>query len=232
MLSWVKNIYWEIKMFEFFKWQMKNQVQDHSWMKNPDSKIYKPMMNLNDSLQGIFTLFRKNLSQMSYNPITYDSIVPFIKQEYTELTPEQIDLWFYEDQSVEKFKTDIWAHGYTPSNQMRQLLIQTNLCEHLQLDESTTKFRIHEQRPGQIWPLHLDRKKDQEFGRRPYKRYWIFFDDWQPGHAIQLGDQFIKWRAGDVWGYFDTDVPHGTANFGHESRFIMMVTGALLPETG
>ena len=98
MLSWVKNIYWEIKMFEFFKWQMKNQVQDHSWMKNPDSKIYKPMMNLNDSLQGIFTLFRKNLSQMSYNPITYDSIVPFIKQEYTELTPEQIDLWFYEDQ--------------------------------------------------------------------------------------------------------------------------------------
>lgn len=93
--------------------------------------------------------------------------------------------------------------------------------------------RIHVQRPGQVWNLHLD-KLEKWMPEDPSRvvRYFIQLTDWEQGHFWGYGNYVHQgWRAGEVHTFDWVNVPHSTANAGHNPRVTLQVTGIKTPET-
>jgi len=93
--------------------------------------------------------------------------------------------------------------------------------------------RIHVQRPGQTWNLHLDKlEKWMPTDPSQVVRYFIQLTDWQPGHFWSYGNyQWSGWRAGDVSTFDWINVPHATANAGHVPRVTLQITGVKTEKT-
>lgn len=99
-------------------------------------------------------------------------------------------------------------------------------------------WKLHTQRPGQIWPMHFDNyhaMREQvtagdEWADPGVRRMWVMFTDWSWGQFIQIGNTvWSHWRKGDVL-FFDWLVPHGSANCGHAERTSLVVTGVPSPD--
>lgn len=93
--------------------------------------------------------------------------------------------------------------------------------------------RIHVQHPGQVWNLHLD-KLEKWCPSNPSKvmRVMIQLTDWEQGHYWNYGNfVFSGWKAGDVTSFDWQNVPHATANAGHNPRVTLQVTGIITEKT-
>ena len=90
-----------------------------------------------------------------------------------------------------------------------------------------TMARIHVQRPGQTWNLHLDKlEKWMPADPGQVVRYFVQLTDWQQGHFWSYGNySWTGWRAGDVSTFDWINVPHATANAGHVPRATLQITG-------
>jgi len=89
------------------------------------------------------------------------------------------------------------------------------------------KMRLHVQRPGQMWNLHLD-KLEKWNPADPSKviRVMIALTDYEPGHFFSYGNYLhTGWRAGDVHTFDWQNLPHSTANAGHGPRITLQITG-------
>ena len=87
--------------------------------------------------------------------------------------------------------------------------------------------RLHVQLPGQVWTRHID-KLDKFCPEDPSRvmRIMIQLTDWQPGQFWEFGNyQYRGWRAGDVTTFDWRNVPHCTANAGHQPRVTLQLTG-------
>jgi hypothetical protein len=87
--------------------------------------------------------------------------------------------------------------------------------------------RIHVQRPGEVWNLHLDKlyKWDPEHPEQ-IMRIMIQLTDWQPGQFWAYGNyNYSQWRAGDVTTFDWANIPHATANAGFDPRVTFQLTG-------
>jgi hypothetical protein len=93
--------------------------------------------------------------------------------------------------------------------------------------------RIHVQRPGQLWHLHID-KLYKWCPENPEKvlRVFIALNDWQPGQFWEYGN-FVhrNWKAGDVTTFDWQNVPHSTANAGFHPRVTLQLTGIITDKT-
>lgn len=93
--------------------------------------------------------------------------------------------------------------------------------------------RIHVQRPGELWNLHLDKlEKWMPSDPQQVMRIMIHLTDWQPGQFWSYGN-FVhqQWRAGDVTTFDWINVPHATANAGHHPRVTFQITGVTTEQT-
>jgi hypothetical protein len=87
--------------------------------------------------------------------------------------------------------------------------------------------RIHVQRPGEIWNLHIDKlqKWDPDHPEM-IMRIMIQLTDWQPGQFWEYGNyHYNQWRAGDVTTFDWANIPHATANAGFHPRVTLQLTG-------
>jgi hypothetical protein len=87
--------------------------------------------------------------------------------------------------------------------------------------------RIHVQRPGEIWNLHIDKlyKWDPDHPEQ-VMRIMIQLTDWQPGQFWSYGNyNYSQWRAGDVTTFDWANIPHSTANAGFDPRVTFQLTG-------
>jgi hypothetical protein len=87
--------------------------------------------------------------------------------------------------------------------------------------------RIHVQRPGEVWNLHLDKlyKWDPDHPEM-IMRIMIQLTAWQPGQFWEYGNyHYNQWRAGDVTTFDWANVPHCTANAGFHPRVTFQITG-------
>ena len=87
--------------------------------------------------------------------------------------------------------------------------------------------RIHVQRPGELWNLHID-KLQKWLPEDPSKilRVFIQLTDWQPGQFWEFGNyHWRRWVAGDVVSFDWQNMPHATANAGYHPRVTMQITG-------
>lgn len=97
---------------------------------------------------------------------------------------------------------------------------------------------VHLQRPGQSHIIHIDTVyggghwdylgKEK---RQKVVRAFLMLEDWKPGQIIQFGNIiYSKWKKGDVAYFRWQDIPHGTANFGHHDRSLILITGVTTPK--
>ena len=87
--------------------------------------------------------------------------------------------------------------------------------------------RIHVQRPGEVWNLHLDKlyKWDPDHPEQ-IMRIMIQLTAWQPGQFWQYGNyNYSQWQAGDVTTFDWANIPHCTANAGFDPRVTFQITG-------
>lgn len=93
--------------------------------------------------------------------------------------------------------------------------------------------RIHVQMPGQVWNLHLD-KLEKWSPQEPWKvmRIQLQLTDWEPGHFWSYGNYLHQfWKAGDVTTFDWQNLPHSTANAGHNPRVTFQMTGIKTDKT-
>jgi hypothetical protein len=93
--------------------------------------------------------------------------------------------------------------------------------------------RIHVQRPGEVWNLHID-KLQKWCPEDPSKvmRVMIQLTDWQPGQFWEYGNyHYRQWQAGDVTTFDWANIPHSTANAGHHPRVTFQLTGVITEHT-
>lgn len=93
--------------------------------------------------------------------------------------------------------------------------------------------RIHVQKPGQLWHLHID-KLYKWFPEDPNQvmRIFIQLTDWQPGQFWEYGNyHWNQWRAGSVTTFDWQNLPHSTANAGFHPRVTLQITGIKTAKT-
>lgn len=105
-----------------------------------------------------------------------------------------------------------------------------NICQNLFNLEPGLKVVLWTQRPGQMSPLHYDKKKHiyfniDESDSDRIKRYIIFLDDQKEGQIFYIAGHYFSWTAGDVLSWDQIHYQHGSANFGYEERPTILVTG-------
>lgn len=93
--------------------------------------------------------------------------------------------------------------------------------------------RIHVQMPGEVWNLHLD-KLQKWAPEEPWTvmRVMVHLSDWEQGHFWSYGNHVhTQWRAGDVTTFDWQNLPHSTANAGHNPRVTLQLTGVITDKT-
>ena len=93
--------------------------------------------------------------------------------------------------------------------------------------------RIHVQMPGEVWNLHLD-KLEKWAPDAPWTvmRVQVALTDWEQGHFWSYGNyNHQQWHAGDVTTFDWQNLPHSTANAGHNPRVTFQLTGIITEKT-
>ncbi len=139
-----------------------------------------------------------------------------------------------EDLAAEEY--DLEKAGYGKDYQITHL----NWAIPEQLKKVTKLFglddcmeRIHVQMPGEVWNLHLD-KLNKWCPEEPWRvlRVMIHLSDWEQGHFWSYGNHVHQqWKAGDVTTFDWQNLPHSTANAGHNPRVTYQLTGVITPTT-
>lgn len=131
---------------------------------------------------------------------------------------------------------DLEQHGYGKDFVVSDLTWEVpesfkRLEQRFGMDNS--KMRLHVQRPGQMWNLHLDKlQKWNPDDPSKVMRIMIALNDWEPGHFFSYGNYVhTGWRAGDVTTFDWQNLPHSTANAGHGPRVTLQLTGVVTEQT-
>ena len=134
-----------------------------------------------------------------------------------------------EDYDLEKF-------GYGKDYQITHLNWQITpnlkkITELFALDDCME--RIHVQKPGEVWNLHLDKlEKWAPDALWTVMRVQVALTDWEQGHFWSYGNyNHQQWRAGDVTTFDWQNIPHSTANAGHNPRVTFQLTGIITEQT-
>lgn len=99
------------------------------------------------------------------------------------------------------------------------------------LGMENTKQAFHIQYPGEMLNLHIDKQYEMNSDHTQVARFFIFLEDWKPGHFFQMGTSFMQWRKGDVVWFDWPNIPHASANAGWEPRCLIQITGTVTEKT-
>jgi hypothetical protein len=141
-----------------------------------------------------------------------------------------------QDAEYDQEDYDLEQQGYSKDHVVSDLTYELapvfqKIADQFALEKSMA--RIHVQRPGQTWNLHLDKlEKWMPADPSQVVRYFVQLTDWQPGHFWAFGNYtWSRWRAGDIGTSDWYHVPHATANAGHRPRVTLQITGVATDAT-
>ena len=142
--------------------------------------------------------------------------------------PPRVDLQA-EEYDLEKQgygKDHVISHiGWTINPQLRKISDLFGLKDCME--------RVHVQMPGEVWNLHID-KLQKWAPEEPWRiaRIFVQLTDWEPGHFWGYGNYVhTQYRAGDVLTFDWQNLPHCTANAGHNPRVTYQLTGILTEQS-
>ena len=190
---------------------------------------YKPIANL-AHLCPILNELKALREESYYRNFYRDANWPGLAAKNSDtLTEEQIREWLFEDERYKDYTEKNGINYIELPDSVRERVVG-DIAKTLDLDPNYVTLVVNLQLPGQYFAMHVDRVKYDENGvkrsenaKTPYSRFLLFFDDWQHGQAFQLGDQFLKWRAGDIFTWAPEHVYHGSSNFGFHDRYILRI---------
>ena len=107
--------------------------------------------------------------------------------------------------------------------------IWKSMIDKLGLEDSKQAFHI--QYPGELLNLHIDKQYEMNDDPGKVARFFIFLEDWKPGHFLQMGTSMVKWRKGDLLWFDWPNMPHASANAGWEPRCLIQITGTMTAKT-
>lgn len=223
-------------MKKWVEYQYKNQIKEWDW-----DYAQHPVANLSDKLATHFEYVITSFNNESL-PSFFENV--FIRPDYIKRTAATTDGDVSEDQFkawLAEYFDLVGGHGhkYIRSFGDSNQAIYDIVSSELGLDPTSTRIRVQVEEPGHYFMMHIDRHKYQEWEVDDPKNYVydkntdfhkhsiyiIFFKDWAQGQAFQMGDNFLKWKSGDVFNWNYRNIPHGTSNFGYETNFVMVITG-------
>lgn len=223
-------------MKKWVEYQLKHQVKDFDW----DYAQY-PCANLADKLAPHSEYIINGFNDESLISF-YENV--FIRSDYIartaattdgEVSETQFRAWLTEYMDLVNGHGHKYIREFGASNQAVYDIVN----ESLELDPASTRIRVQVEEPGHYFMMHLDRHKYQEWEVDDPKKYVydknddfhkhsifiIFLKDWAQGQVFQMGNNFLKWQAGDVFHWNYRNIPHGTCNFGYDTNFVMVITG-------
>jgi hypothetical protein len=104
-----------------------------------------------------------------------------------------------------------------------------DMIDFLGLEKRKQAFHI--QHPGEMLNLHVDKQYEVDDDPTRVARFFIFLEDWKPGHFLQMGTSFVQWKKGDIINFDWMNMPHSSANAGWEPRCLIQVTGVITRKT-
>lgn len=86
-----------------------------------------------------------------------------------------------------------------------------NLIPPINVNNQKFKWWFSKLNPGDIFPLHIDSFPENE---QNIKRYWIAYQDNEPGHIFIYNNKILEYKAGDMYQFDEARDWHGAANIG------------------
>jgi len=211
-------------MKQWYQHQLQHQIT------RPElNKIeYSPVVNL-AHLSPILQDLKNYRHTTYYRNFYEDDNFPGRAGADLGLTEEQVRSWLFDDaEHSHMARKNGMNYIEIPAAHKDQL--KAEFVRLLAADPDTIECVVNLQLPGQFFAMHVDRLKysdnnttKDQHQQPPYRRMLLFVDDWQHGQAFQIGDNFIKWRAGDVFDWDPDNVYHGSSNFGFHERYVIRV---------
>lgn len=106
------------------------------------------------------------------------------------------------------------------------------------------ELKLHSQVCGQLLHMHMDNfaarldrqnsfdELDYDVDPKKVHRFVVFLNDWSMGQIWHQGTAVhTHWKAGDIISWHWQDFPHGTANMGWDTRYILQYTGRTTDKT-
>ena len=106
------------------------------------------------------------------------------------------------------------------------------------------ELKLHSQVCGQLLHMHMDnfaaridrknslQEMDYDVDPKKVHRFVVFLNDWSLGQIWHQGTAVhTHWKAGDIISWHWQDFPHGTANMGWDTRYILQYTGRTTDKT-
>ena len=106
------------------------------------------------------------------------------------------------------------------------------------------ELKLHSQVCGQLLHMHMDnfaarldrqnslKEMDYDIDPKKVHRFVVFLNDWSLGQIWHQGTAVhTHWKAGDIISWHWQDFPHGTANMGWDTRYILQFTGRTTDKT-
>jgi hypothetical protein len=145
------------------------------------------------------------------------------------LTKEQIAEWI-DDPEYSRLIEHTGIQSWIALPKDIEATLKENIRDIFPIDWDKAQLIVQLQRPGDMFPLHYDRFKNQEFaaGEEIVQRWVIMIHDQQPGQCFFMNDCNVTWKSGDVISWNQTNYSHGSANFGYYPRYSIRITGKLL----
>lgn len=131
---------------------------------------------------------------------------------------------------------DLENTGYSKDHVVSNLTYEmTPICNRIGELFNFDKMskRLHVQLPGQVWNLHIDKlQKYNPDYPESIMRVMIQLTDWEQGHFWSYGNFIYKqWHAGEVTTFDWQNIPHSTANAGHNPRVTLQITGIVTEQS-
>lgn len=167
-----------------------------------------------------------NLDIVNRQALYPDMMVDEIMREYHDLDKDTVDQWL-NDPEYDRLMIHNGTQGRVFLHEKFDQYLRTKLqgCFPINWKEAIVEITV--QRPGEVFPLHYDRKKHKHFGQgeAEIERWLIMLYDQKPGQCFFMDQHSLTWKAGDVIHWDRISVPHGSANFGYWPRWSVLITG-------
>jgi hypothetical protein len=222
-------------MKQWYEYQINNIIDN-----TPTDIKYAPITNVLDQLKDDFDLLKSEYSKCrAQNDPKLTKGIPLVgHNDYAKYLKTHYDDPIIHE-NIEKWCADPEYQHLMTLPSIDRLSIKKHypdigkrICQVLDRDYDYSVINFQVQPPGYVSPLHVDTKKTLNINEKrtfdikdqmDYGRFLIFFDDWQSGQVVQMNNQFIQWKAGDVYTWDLRDVPHALANIGYYYRYLILL---------
>lgn len=149
--------------------------------------------------------------------------------EETGIDKNQLIEWVIDPEYAKLLDSDSFVQhelGKSVRLTLKKILEKYIPINWIDFEEWPDSFQFYMQMPGQMTPLHYDRKKtDVANNDKKIRRYLIFLEDQKPGQCFFMGDEECKWSKGTIITWNHTEFHHGGANWGYWPRPVLNISG-------